>query len=252
MEASGGGGGRQPCLRKHACEEGSSSMVRQASLGQEPVALRRRRGVVCRGRGAERRHARARHRTASRAFRALSCLRDSRALMEGDGRWRPSPNTGKLRRSRDGSSESRWSDFASQSQRCDSALICLPLGLYATLHSHQIGRPSFLGSRASALRPAYRWLAQRSGVMLSVCAGSMPSPGRVGGFTPVERRKGRHRTKATRVGQRYGHPVCPCAWCAHPVYGDAVTVTFPDKAQVTFHVACLDQYRAVMWPWAAP
>jgi hypothetical protein len=36
------------------------------------------------------------------------------------------------------------------------------------------------------------------------------------------------------------------------VHGDAVTVTFPDKAQVTFHVACLDQYRAVMWPRAAP
>jgi hypothetical protein len=31
-----------------------------------------------------------------------------------------------------------------------------------------------------------------------------------------------------------------------------VTVTFPDKAQVTFHVACLDQYRAVLWPRAAP
>jgi hypothetical protein len=36
------------------------------------------------------------------------------------------------------------------------------------------------------------------------------------------------------------------------VPGEAVTVTFPDKAQVTLHVACLDQYRAVMWPWAAP
>jgi hypothetical protein len=35
------------------------------------------------------------------------------------------------------------------------------------------------------------------------------------------------------------------------VYGDAVAVTFPDKAQATFHVACLDQYRAVMWPLAA-
>jgi hypothetical protein len=36
------------------------------------------------------------------------------------------------------------------------------------------------------------------------------------------------------------------------VYGDTVTVTFPDKVQVTFHVACLDHYRAVMWSWAAP
>jgi hypothetical protein len=68
----------------------------------------------------------------------------------------------------------------------------------------------------------------------------------------MERRKDRHRAKATRGGRRQGHPMRPCAWCAHPVYGDAVTVTFPDKAQVTFHVACLDQYRAVMWPWAAP
>jgi len=42
-----------------------------------------------------------------------------------------------------------------------------------------------------------------------------------------------------------------CAWCANPVHGDAVTVTFPDKAQATFHVTCLYRYRAVMWPWAA-
>jgi hypothetical protein len=68
----------------------------------------------------------------------------------------------------------------------------------------------------------------------------------------VERRKGRNRAKATRHRQRHGHPGRLCAWCAHPVHGDVATVTFPDKAQVTFHVACLDQYRAVMWPWAAP
>ena len=74
----------------------------------------------------------------------------------------------------------------------------------------------------------------------------------LGGLTLVERRKGRHRTKVTRPGQRHASPVQPCAWCAHPVHGDAATVTFPDKAQVTFHVACLDQYRAVMWPRAAP
>ena len=65
----------------------------------------------------------------------------------------------------------------------------------------------------------------------------------------MERRKGRNSAKATRPRQRQGYPVRSCAWCAHPVHGDAVTVTFPDKAQVTFHVACLDQYRAVMWPW---
>jgi hypothetical protein len=104
--ASGGGDGRQPCWRKHAWEEGCSSVVRRASPGQVPVALRRHRGVACRGRCAEQRHARARHRTASRAFRALSCLRDSRCSMEGDGRCRQSPNTGTLRRARGGSSES--------------------------------------------------------------------------------------------------------------------------------------------------
>jgi hypothetical protein len=43
----------------------------------------------------------------------------------------------------------------------------------------------------------------------------------------VERRKGRHRAKATRPGQWHGPPVQPCAWCADPVHGDAVTVTFP-------------------------
>ena len=68
----------------------------------------------------------------------------------------------------------------------------------------------------------------------------------------MERRKGRHRGKATQLGPRHASPVRPCAWCAHPVQGEAVTVTFPDKAQVTFHVACLDQYRAVLWPRAAP
>jgi hypothetical protein len=68
----------------------------------------------------------------------------------------------------------------------------------------------------------------------------------------MEHRKGRNRTKATRPQQRHGRLMRPCAWCAHPVHGDAVIVTFPDKAQVIFHIACLDQYRAVMWPWAAP
>jgi hypothetical protein len=94
--ASGGGGGRQPSWRKHAGEERCSSVVRRASPGQVPVARRRHRGVAGRGRCAERRQARTRHRTTSHAFRALSCLRDSRCSMEGDGRCRPSPNTGIL------------------------------------------------------------------------------------------------------------------------------------------------------------
>lgn len=67
----------------------------------------------------------------------------------------------------------------------------------------------------------------------------------------AERRKGYSMAKVKRPRRRQVHPVRCCAWCTHPVYGDAVTVTFPDKAQVTFHVACLDQYRAAMWPRAA-
>ena len=88
--------------------------------------------------------------------------------------------------------------------------------------------------------------------MLATCAGGVSGPERVGGVTPMERRKGSNRAKVTRPWWRHGHSVRPCAWCAHPVHSDAVTVTFPDKAQVTFHVACLDQYRAVLWPRAAP
>jgi hypothetical protein len=134
--ASSGGGGRQPWLSKHACEEGCSSMVRRASPDQVPVALRRHRGVARRGRCAARRHVRTRHRTTSDAFRALSCLRDSRSSMEGDERCPQAPNIGTVRRARGGLSENRWSDVASQSQRCDSALLCLPPALYTTLHSH--------------------------------------------------------------------------------------------------------------------
>ena len=58
--------------------------------------------------------------------------------------------------------------------------------------------------------------------------------------------------KVKRPRRRQEYPVRSCAWCTQPVHGDAVTVTFPDKAQVTFHVACLDQYRTVLWPGAAP
>jgi hypothetical protein len=57
--------------------------------------------------------------------------------------------------------------------------------------------------------------------------------------------------KSTRRQWMQEYPVRSCAWCTQPVHGDAVTVTFPDKEQATFHVACLDQYRAVMWPCPA-
>ena len=130
--------------------------------------------------------------------------------------------------------------------------ICSSPALHATLHGHEMGTPSSRASRASALRPASRWLAWGSGVRLPACAGGVSDPGRMGGVTPVERRKGSNRAKVTRPWWRHGRPVRSCAWCAHPVHGDAVTVTFPDKAQATFHVACLDQYRAVLWPRTAP
>ena len=80
----------------------------------------------------------------------------------------------------------------------------------------------------------------------------VPGRGREGGSATAERMKERSMAKAKRPRRRQGNPVRPCVWCAHPVHGDAVTVTFPDKAQATFHVACLDQYRAVLWPRAAP
>jgi hypothetical protein len=73
----------------------------------------------------------------------------------------------------------------------------------------------------------------------------------VGGSATAKCMKGRSMAKAKRRRRRQENPVRPCAWCANPVQGDYVTVTFPDKDQATFHVACLDQYRAVMWPGAA-
>src|ERR1043166_6801323 len=77
-----------------------------------------------------------------------------------------------------------------------------------------------------------------------------PPGGRRGAITAVHR-KGSSMAKARRPQRRRAYSVRPCAWCAHPVHGDAVTVTFPDKAQAAFHVTCLDRYRAVMWPGPA-
>jgi len=70
----------------------------------------------------------------------------------------------------------------------------------------------------------------------------------VGVSTTAKRSKGGSMAKVKRPRKRQGHPVRLCVWCANPVHGDAVTVTFLDKEQATFHVGCLDQYRAVMWP----
>jgi hypothetical protein len=117
--------------------------------------------------------------------------------------------------------------------------------------STTMGTPSSPVSQVSSLRQAYRWLTRGSVGMLPACPGGVPGGGRVGSLAPAECRKGSSMAKVKRPRRRQKHPVRSCAWCTHPVHGDAVTVTFPDKAQATFHVACLDQYRAVMWPWAA-
>jgi len=42
------------------------------------------------------------------------------------------------------------------------------------------------------------------------------------------------------------HDARPCAWCSEPIRGESFTVTFPDKNQATFHVACLYQYRTAV------
>ena len=87
--------------------------------------------------------------------------------------------------------------------------------------------------------------------MLSACPGGFSGAGRVGGSATAERMEGRSMAKAKRPRRSRENHVRTCAWCANPVHGDSVTVTFPDKVQATFHVTCLYQYRAVMWPWAA-
>jgi hypothetical protein len=79
----------------------------------------------------------------------------------------------------------------------------------------------------------------------------MTGRGRMGGSVIAECMKESSMAKARRPRKRQRNSVRPCAWCANPVHGEAVTVTFPDKEQATFHVACLDKYRAVMWPRAA-
>jgi len=152
--------------------------------------------------------------------------------------------------------ESATSGAVEHAEKPGTPLAADPRGLYpspvrhATLHGPQMGRGSSREARVSALRPASRW-PRGAAYAPGVCE-RLPRRGCVGGVASMERWKGRHRAKATGPRPRHGDPVRPCAWCAHPVYGDAVTVTFPDKAQVTFPVACLDQYRAVLWPRAAP
>jgi hypothetical protein len=114
---------------------------------------------------------------------------------------------------------------------------------YFVLHSHVHHNvyallPSVTGLLAAPSRPLADPREQSGG-------------GLVGSVALAERRRGSSMAKVKRPRRKQEHSVRSCAWCTHLVHGDAVTVTFPDKEQATFHVACLDQYRAVMWPWAA-
>ena len=120
-----------------------------------------------------------------------------------------------------------------------------------TAMSNTMGPPSFPVSQLSSLRQAYYWLAQGSGLMLPDKPGGVTGRGRVGGSVITECMKESSMAKAKRPRKRQENSVRPCAWCANPVHGEAVTVTFPDKEQATFHVACLYKYRDVMWPRAA-
>src|SRR4029434_7139761 len=114
-----------------------------------------------------------------------------------------------------------------------------------------MGAPPAPVSQHSPPRQAYYWLAQGSGRMPPDKPEGVTGRGRVGGSVIAECMKESSMAKAKRPRKRQGNSVRPCAWCANPVHGEAVTVTFPDKEQATFHVACLYKYRAVMWPRAA-
>jgi len=120
-----------------------------------------------------------------------------------------------------------------------------------TAMSNTMGTPSSLVSQLSSLRQAYYWLVQGSGLMHPDMPEGVTGRGRVGGSVIAECIKESSMAKAKRSRKRQGNSVRPCAWCANPVHGEAVTVTFPDKEQATFHVACLYKYRNVMWPRAA-
>ena len=117
--------------------------------------------------------------------------------------------------------------------------------------STTMGTPYSPVSQLSSLRQAYDWLAHGGGLMLLGKLEEVTGRGRGGGSVIAACMKERSMAKAKRPRKRQGNAVRPCAWCANLVHGEAVTVTFPDKEQATFHVACLYKYRAVMWPRAA-
>lgn len=120
-----------------------------------------------------------------------------------------------------------------------------------TAMSNTMGTPSTPVSQLSWLSQVYHWLAQGSGLMLPDKPEDVTGRGCVGGSGIAECMEESSMAKAKRPRKRQENSVRPCAWCANLVHGEAVTVTFPDKAQAMFHVACLYKYRAVMWPRAA-
>jgi hypothetical protein len=73
----------------------------------------------------------------------------------------------------------------------------------------------------------------------------------VGGLATAKHVERKGMAKAKRPRKLKINHARLCAWCANPLQGDSATVTFPDKEQATFHVACLYQYRAVRWPRVA-
>jgi hypothetical protein len=114
-----------------------------------------------------------------------------------------------------------------------------------------MGTPSSPVSQLSSLRQAYDWLAHGGGRMLPGTLEEVTGGGRGGGAVIAACMKARRMAKAKCPRKKQGNAVRPCAWCANLVHGEAVTVTFPDKEQATFHGACLYTYRAVMGPRAA-
>ena len=98
--------------------------------------------------------------------------------------------------------------------------------------------PPPAGAAPAGVR-TYSWLV-REAFAVGACARLGTSAARAG--KPMAKARHPRRWKVTHTRT--------CAWCSNPLQGNSVTVTFPDKERVMFHIECLDQYRAVMWPRA--
>src|SRR5438046_454387 len=93
--------------------------------------------------------------------------------------------------------------------------------------STTMGTPFSPGLQHSSLCQALRWLAQGSAGRLPAWPRGVPGSRCVERVPTAERRKGRSMAKVKRPRRRQAYSVRFCAWCTHPVRGDAVTVTFP-------------------------